>query len=157
TLNEFLKYAKIEQDLHDTFRNLSIDSQQPYTNFNRPSLTAALNQSKQNYHKTNYNNVNSHTTQLQRSISQWNSIPTVENRTSMTHNNKQMRNYPSQATSNKKQTNNRSTQQDQFSNCKVCGRKNHRTIDCYYKRTTGCFNCGQNHNIRDCTLPPHFQ
>jgi hypothetical protein len=37
TLSEFLKYAKVEQDLYDTFeksRHLSIKSEQPYYDFN---------------------------------------------------------------------------------------------------------------------------
>ncbi|CAF4097207.1 unnamed protein product [Rotaria sordida] len=38
TLNEFLKYAKIEQDLHDTFRSPSLDSQQHHFNYNHPSI-----------------------------------------------------------------------------------------------------------------------
>lgn len=44
-----------------------------------------------------------------------------------------------------------------FSPCKVCGRTNHRTIDCRHKSTTGCFNCSKQHHVRDCTLPPSFQ
>ncbi|CAF2097323.1 unnamed protein product, partial [Rotaria magnacalcarata] len=44
-----------------------------------------------------------------------------------------------------KYSNDQSTFQHQFNNCKICGRRNHRTIDCFRKRTTGCFNCGQNH------------
>ena len=46
---------------------------------------------------------------------------------------------------------------NQTSNCKVCNRTNHRTIDCYYKRRNGCYNCGRNHAVRDCTMPPNFQ
>ncbi|CAF3894349.1 unnamed protein product [Rotaria sordida] len=118
TLNEFLKYAKIEQDLHDTFRNLSIDSQQPYANFNRPSLTAALNQPKRYYNNMNHNNSVSHSTQSQSSVSQRNSIPTLGNRTSMAPDRQQIRNYPPQSISKKKPINSRPTSQYQFNNCK---------------------------------------
>lgn len=41
--------------------------------------------------------------------------------------------------------------------CKVCNRTNHRSIDCYYKRQSGCFNCGKLHHVNDCRLPPSFQ
>ncbi|CAF4226054.1 unnamed protein product, partial [Rotaria sordida] len=68
TLNEFLKYAKTEQDLYDTFGSLSLDSQQRYFNYNHPSipsLTATVNQPKQYYNTMKYNNPVSHSTQLQ--------------------------------------------------------------------------------------------
>ena len=48
TLSEFLKHAKIEEDLYDTFeksRHLSLHSQQPYFNYDRlafSSLTARV-------------------------------------------------------------------------------------------------------------------
>ncbi|CAF4308232.1 unnamed protein product [Rotaria sordida] len=160
TLNEFLKYAKIEQDLHDTFDNLLLDSQQRHLNYNHSSilsLTTTVTQSKQYYNKMKHNNYVSHSAQSQSSVFQRNSIPTLGNRTSMVPDGKQIRNYPPQSILKKKPINNRPTSQYQFNNCKVCGRNNHRTIDCYYKRTIGCFNCGQNHNVRDCTLPPSFQ
>ncbi|CAF3763854.1 unnamed protein product [Rotaria socialis] len=44
-----------------------------------------------------------------------------------------------------KYSNDHSTFQHQLNSCKICGRQNHRTIDCFRKRTTECFNCGQNH------------
>ncbi|CAF3398033.1 unnamed protein product [Rotaria sp. Silwood2] len=160
TLNEFLKYAKTEQDLHDTFGSLSLDLQQHHFNYNYssiPSLTTTVNQSKQYYNKMKHNNSVSHSIQSQSSVSQRNSIPTLGNRTFMAPDKKQIRNYPPQSISKKKPSNSQPTSQHQFNNCKVCGRKNHRTIDCYYKRTTGCFNCGQNHNVRDCTSSPNFQ
>ncbi|CAM4979249.1 unnamed protein product [Rotaria socialis] len=56
-----------------------------------------------------------------------------------------------------KYSNDHSTFQHQLNSCKICGRQNHRTIDCFRKRTTECFNCGQNHFVRDCTMPPNFQ
>ncbi|CAF1151250.1 unnamed protein product [Rotaria sordida] len=55
TLNEFLKYATIEQDLYDTFeksRQLSIESNQPNFAINCqpiPSLTTMIKQSKQHF------------------------------------------------------------------------------------------------------------
>ena len=38
-----------------------------------------------------------------------------------------------------------------FDPCIICGKENHRTIDCYQKKETGCYKCGQSdHRIRDC-------
>ncbi|CAF1281873.1 unnamed protein product [Didymodactylos carnosus] len=35
--------------------------------------------------------------------------------------------------------------------CSICHRINHRTIDCYYKKLNGCWNCGHSgHRVRDC-------
>ncbi|CAF4897542.1 unnamed protein product, partial [Rotaria sp. Silwood2] len=62
-----------------------------------------------------------------------------------------------QKTFNKKHINTQFTSQQQFNNCKICGRTNHQTIDCFHKRTTGCFNCGQNHHVGNCTMPQNFQ
>ncbi|CAF4250987.1 unnamed protein product, partial [Rotaria sordida] len=102
TLNEFLKYAKIEQDLHDTFDNLLLDSQQRHLNYNHssiPSLTTTVNQPKQYYNKMKHNNYVSHSAQFQSSVSQRNSIPTLGNWTSMASDRKQIRNYPPQSIS----------------------------------------------------------
>jgi hypothetical protein len=160
TLNEFLQYAKIEQDLHDTFRDLSVDTQQPYSNYNQssiPSLTATVNQSKQHYRKTKHNNSNSYPTLTQSSVTQGNSIPQFEHRT-RTLPPKQVPNNPQQFNYMRRQNNQQSTSQNKFLNCKICNRTNHRTIDCFHKCTTGCFKCGQpNHNVRDCPTTQNFQ
>ncbi|CAF1262490.1 unnamed protein product [Rotaria sordida] len=119
TLNEFLKYAKIERDSHDRIRNLSIASQQLYSNFNRPSipsLTATVNPPKQYYHKIKHNNPSSHSTQLQSSVSRRNSVPALGNRTSTIHNTKQIQNYTSQSTLKQNPINTGSTSQHQFNN-----------------------------------------
>jgi hypothetical protein len=35
--------------------------------------------------------------------------------------------------------------------CLICHQNNHRTIDCYYKKSSGCFKSGQSdHRVRDC-------
>ncbi|CAF1408885.1 unnamed protein product, partial [Rotaria sordida] len=172
TLNEFLKYAKIEQDLHDTFRNLSIDSQQPYANFNRPSLTAALNQPKRYYNNMNHNNSVSHSTQSQSSVSQRNSIPTLGNRTSMAPDRQQIRNYPPQSISKKKPINSRPTSQYQFNNCNdwinfnhvhLFGDRKHLTIpDQHGQLTRIPYTEPSSINypallVNQITLPPHSQ
>ncbi|CAF5071218.1 unnamed protein product, partial [Rotaria magnacalcarata] len=38
----------------------------------------------------------------------------------------------------------------QYGPCSICQRNNHRTIDCYYKKPFGCYQCGQSdHRVRD--------
>ncbi|CAF4998085.1 unnamed protein product, partial [Rotaria socialis] len=66
TLNEFLKYAKIEQDLYDTFEKfhrLSIGSTKTNFEFNHqqiPSLTNMIERPKQQYQFMNKINPYSH-------------------------------------------------------------------------------------------------
>jgi hypothetical protein len=160
TLNEFLKYAKLEQDLHDVYekdwQSLS-ESKQVYSSPDHtsiPSLTATIKPSRQYYHQQRQINHYPNSNLTQSSAFKRNSTVQRTNRTptadKQTWNNTQQLSF-------KKQVNNQPTNQNQFNKCKVCGRTNHRTIDCYHKRTIGCYNCGQNHNVRDCTMPPNFQ
>ncbi|CAF4655189.1 unnamed protein product, partial [Rotaria sp. Silwood1] len=121
TLNEFLKYAKIEQDLHDTFGTLSLDSQQRHFNYNHPSipsLTATVNQPKQYYNKMKHGNSVLHSTQSRSSVSQRNSTPTLGNQTLLASDRRQIRNYLPQTISQKKPINIRPTSQHRFNNCK---------------------------------------
>ncbi len=158
TLKEFLKYAKIEQDLYDTIKKsdeLSLESSQPRYNGNNAS-TATIKQPKQHYHVMKQNTRFTNPVQSQSSVLKRNSIPQRTYQPLMLRE-QPIRNFQRQSMIKNKMIHNQATTQHQFSNCKVCGRRNHRTIDCFHKRTTGCFNCGQNHNIRDCTLPPNFQ
>jgi hypothetical protein len=163
TLKEFLKYVKIEQDLYDTFeksRNLSLETQQQqsYFDFNQPtipSLTAMIKQPAQNY-RTKQDDRRSHPISTQRSAYQRNSFPQpVKNSSTIRDNRNWNFSQPSTFKNNQIENQNRIT--NQFNNCKICGRRNHRTIDCFHKRTNGCFNCGKNHIVRDCTMPPNFQ
>jgi len=162
TLKEFLKHAKIAQELHDTFekfRTSSINSQQPYFDQNHSlnqTLTTAVNPRKQHHQNMKRNDQPTHPMRLQSSVSKRNSnvshtyppplLPNLSNR-----------NSTRQGTFNRKPNIPQSTPQHQNVNCKICGRKNHRTIDCFYKKPTGCFKCGQDHMIRDCKIFPNFQ
>jgi hypothetical protein len=162
TLPEFLKYAKIEQDLCDTFEkscNSSRTPQQPYfdNNSSTPSFTAMIDKPPQRYSYTAQDNRRLYHTPTQSSVYQRNAIPQSGNR-SMIIPHKQFPDNSPPVWFQKKQVDHQSTFQNKFQNCKICGRTNHRTIDCFYKRTTGCFKCGQqNHTVRDCTIPPNFQ
>jgi hypothetical protein len=161
SLNEFLKYAKIEQDLNDTFDKLgeiSID-QQPQFDFSRPihtTATATINtrkydfrNDKQNYHvKQSFNKQSS---DLERNLNTRRVEPTQTSFNS-TRNTFSRRNWQT----NKPFTPQANTSRQNL-NCKICGRKNHRTIDCFHKKKSGCFKCGENHMIRDCKMLTNFQ
>nr|ABL86704.1 putative gag protein [Adineta vaga] len=57
----------------------------------------------------------------------------------------------SMASRNNKPTTIMKNSMRQRSSCLICKRNNHRSIDCYYKKPTGCYKCGQSdHRIRDC-------
>ncbi|CAF1609988.1 unnamed protein product [Rotaria sp. Silwood1] len=149
-LNEFLKYAKIEQDLYDTFEKsnqLSIENKQHNININYqqvPSFTAMINQPKQ-YNNYKKRNDYSYPLSSQSSVFQQNSIHQPEHR-SVFISRTPIQINSQQKTFNKKHINTQFTSQQQFNNCKICGRTNHQTIDCFHKRTTGCFNCAGSHD-----------
>jgi hypothetical protein len=162
TLDEFLKYAKIEQDLNDTFekfRTSSIDPQQPYFDYDRPSnptLTAAINSRKQLYQNIKRNDPSTRPTQLQKSVSHRNSS-VIHTRPPPLLPHSSSRNFTRQNTFTRQQNFSQPTSQHKNINCKICGRKNHRTIDCFHKHPTGCFKCGDNLMIRDCKMLSNFQ
>ncbi|CAF1539566.1 unnamed protein product [Adineta ricciae] len=134
SLTEFLKYAKIEQDLNDTFNQttaLSLNQHQPYFvhhNELNPSFTAAIYPNKSRYSNPPRND---HQRQPQSSRLQQNS----------TYN---------QAHPSRTQIGKPKTTSYTYTACKICSRTNHRTIDCFHKQPRGCFKCGANHIIRDC-------
>ncbi|CAF3051325.1 unnamed protein product [Rotaria sp. Silwood2] len=123
TLNEFLKFAKIEQDLYDTFEksqhSSSIEFQQPYFDNNRsstPSLTATINKFDQHYHYIKHNDRRSYPISTQSSVSRQNSIPYSGNRSTMMDNKQIL--YDSQPfTYKQKPINRQQTLQNRFSNC----------------------------------------
>ena len=163
TLNEFLKYAKIEQDLYDTFEKfhrLSIESTKPNVASNHQQITSLTNmieQPKPPYQFRNKMNPRSHSFTRQSSDYKRNSNYRYEPRPIFTPDKTIQHNSQQYEFKQKNYVNNHVRSQQQFNQCRICGRQNHRTINCFYKRTAGCFNCGQNHMVRDCTLPPSFQ
>ncbi|CAF3385406.1 unnamed protein product [Rotaria socialis] len=50
------------------------------------------------------------------------------------------------------------TKMHRSESCLICNRKNHSTMNCFYKKDNGCFKCGQsNHRIRDCPEQHFFE
>lgn len=162
TLQEFLKYAKIEQDLYNTFeshQHSSIESNKPYFAYNHstaPPMTAMVKEPESPYQHTKQDGRHSHPTQTQSSVTQRNSFDTSGYGRSTMHKEPTRDEYQRRPFQNDRM-NDQSTFRYTHSSCKVCGRRSHRTIDCFHKRATGCFNCGQNHIVRDCPMPPNFQ
>ncbi|CAF1068318.1 unnamed protein product [Adineta ricciae] len=152
TLPEFLRIAKLEQDLHDVFTQSQEVMTQP--------------EAYPMYHLGSANNRN-----IPRKIpgygQQLRNLWSQNSRSTPMKNSDQNRNSYSkipQITSIRKQTSNSTTEtgldqnnQTPHQSCKVCGKQNHRSIDCFKKRQSGCFNCGQGHPVRNCPDPPHFQ
>ena len=162
TLSDFLKHAKIEEDLYDTFeksRNLSPQAQQSYFHYDRSatsSLTTRVQQPTQHSQNLKHGNYLPYLTRSQRSVPPRNWTPEFTPYTTTTDK-QHISKYSPRCIFNKKQICNQPKSLHQFSNCKVCGRQNHRIIDRFYRRTTGCFNCDHNHHVRYCPLPPNFQ
>ena len=162
SLDGFLKYAKIEQDLNDTFDKvdaLSIDAQQPYFDYNRSSnasLTAAIDPREQNYENTKRNNQWRQSTRIQSSGLKRNSGAEYARPPPLLFNSTNRNSLQKNTYYNKMNTFQSARPQNNV-NCKICGRKNHRTIDCFHRQPTGCFKCGKNHMIRDCNMLSNFQ
>ena len=94
-----------------------------------------MRQSKEHYRSVKPNNNRSYPISTQRSILQLYSIRQFQSRSTMRAD-KQIRNNSQQIIFKKEQINTQSTSQYQFKNCKICGRKNQRTIDCFHKEQT---------------------
>lgn len=151
TLQEFLKFAKLEQDLHDTFTQSQETAQpEPYTTYH---LSSRVNQipvrDNSKYQRQNHAPENQKFPPMSTRSFDGNRNSYSNNRRGTTMN--------KQNFNNSKETTFKNTRQTHYSLCKVCGKKNHRSIDCIHKRSAGCYNCGQQHSVRDCLDPPHFQ
>lgn len=161
-LNEFLTYAKIEQDLHETFgkNNCSSSGTEELalnnSNESSPLITATINHSNPTPKRMNENHDYSKHAQPKSSESYRNSMTRTEYRPRATYN-YQFNQQPTRNTSSNNYQNHWVNTKQNFGRCKICGRNNHRTIDCAHKRATGCFNCGQPHVVRVCPMPPNFQ
>jgi len=161
SLDEFLKYAKIEQDLNDTFDKLgeiSID-QQPQFDFSRPlhtTTTAAINTRKYDYQNDKRNGQSKQPMHIQSSDLQRNSDGRRAGSSQLSSNSIRRNVFRRNGQTKKPSTLQANTSQQRL-NCLVCGRKNHRTIDCFHKQKSGCFKCGEDHMIRDCKMLTNFQ
>ena len=134
TLSEFLKHAKIEEDLYDTFeksRNLLLQAQQSYFHYDRSatsSLTTRVKQPTQHSQNLKHGHYLPHLTRSQRSVPPRNSTSEFTPYTTAIDR-QHISKYSPRCIFNKKQVYNQPKSLHQFSNCKVCGRQNHRTID----------------------------
>ncbi|CAF0983293.1 unnamed protein product [Didymodactylos carnosus] len=45
---------------------------------------------------------------------------------------------------------------NQYDPCLICARINHRTIDCYYKKPSGCYKCGQPDHLSSLSSSPIY-
>ena len=159
SLSEFLAYAQIEQDLYDTFKSsqnslVSQSSYLPPSHAAISSLATMPNQPRPRHPNSRHNSYFSSSTPPQRSAPPPTPLLTPRTPTTSTP---RRANLISSSQSHPRSVRHQPTPPNLLSKCKVCGRPNHRTIDCFHKRATGCFNCGNNHRVRDCTLPPNFQ
>ena len=156
SLHDFFNICKIEQDLQDTYSEEEYPPAEMKNSFyidkqtNGHSITAATK--RINNH--NYSEQEEQKSRRNQSSHLWsNSTTQAEQRTSQ--NDHKFNQHKS--TINRKIFERSNDQVERFTPCRICNRANHRTIDCYFKQHEGCFNCGQNHFVRHCTLPPHFQ
>ncbi len=162
SLDEFLRYAKIEQDLNDTFEKfgeMSMDPQQPQFDFSRfpnSTTTAAVDTRPRNYQNNSRNYQSTQQGYTQSSDSQRNS-DTQRTDQPQTSSQSTRRTYSRQTWRNQNQTTSQANPPQKNLPCLVCNRTNHRTVDCRYKKPSGCFKCGEDHKIRDCKLLKNFQ
>ena len=160
-LNEFLKQAKIEQDLHDTFSGLQdveIKHTQPFATYHLASRANATTKTNKPVHELPTRG------QPDRYAQTTTKQSSDQNRNSNAHVTYSTTNI-SRAVSTQRYNParqrqpgfNRQEGTDKYYPCRICGRSNHRSIDCRHRQTSGCYNCGENHLVHNCPKPPHFQ
>jgi Retrotransposon gag protein len=156
-LAEFMKYAKLEQDLHDTTEQLhehKIQPQQQYLTYHLASNPIYTSSSSKPTHHSTIQNQHEPSHIQQSSNMNWNSYEKHPgNMSSIDVKPEGMKG----ATGSRNFRTTRTSGSPKYYTCKVCGLQNHRSIDCPNKRQSGCYNCGDNHAVRDCQQPPHFQ
>ena len=162
SLNEFLKYAKIEQDLYDTFektRFLSLESQQPTFAINHTTTPQFI-------HVMKRSKVHQPTEQNQFPAQQSFPQSSANQRNSKYPSKLQYKNTPTKQPSinpltshlkNEHNNNKPRFQQRSHQSCKICGRTNHQTNNCYYRSTVKYLHYGGNHHTRNFTTLPNFQ
>ncbi len=90
------------------------------------------------YYRMKQDDRRSHPISAQRSTYQRTSFPQPVKNWSTIRDNRNW-NFSQPSTFKNNQIENQTTNSNQFNSCKICGRRNHRTIDCFYKRTNGYF------------------
>ena len=160
-LTEFLKHAKIEQDLHDTFNELQdvrINHSQGFATYHLSSqanIPSKIRKPDDDQPTNNQWNRRPTTTTRQSSLINRNSYGDAPQNTSVpTHSFNPGRHYPP---TRQHETHNRHAPTLKYRPCKICGQQSHRSIDCTRRQQSGCYNCGDNHPVSRCSKPPHFQ
>ncbi|CAF4018800.1 unnamed protein product [Rotaria magnacalcarata] len=125
TLHEFMKYAKIEQDLYDTFGKSRTSSpeltQRPYyelDNTTTPQVTTTIRQPRQQYKDTKQDGRHTYAMPARSSVVQRNSNYQMRNPTTTSDN--RIQNNPRRHTYYNKSTNYQVSYQHGINNCKIC-------------------------------------
>jgi hypothetical protein len=160
-LTEFLKHAKIEQDLHDTFSELQdvgINQTPPFATYHLSSLMDPPPKIRKPEHdrpKRDQWNRQPQSTTRQSSNPNWNSYTRApQNMSAPMQSFNFRRHNPS---TRHRETSNQHARTFKYSPCRICSQRNHRSVDCVHRQQSGCYNCGENHSVSRCSKPPHFQ
>lgn len=160
-LTEFLKHAKIEQDLHDTFSELQdvgISQTPPFATYHLSSLMDPPPKIQKSEHDRPNRN-------------QWNRQPQSTTRQSSDPNRNSYARAPQNVSAPPPSFHSRKhnpptrqhgtsiqhTRMFEYRPCRICSQRNHRSVDCVHRQQSGCYNCGENHPVSRCPKPPHFQ
>ncbi|CAF0868042.1 unnamed protein product [Didymodactylos carnosus] len=153
----FLTVAKKEQDIHEQFekfQEMKIQPQQPYIFMNPESTTVTAVIHQRPYRHPNHSSRDLQQLEIGKSVERQQSFIPGSHRKLLKSSEIPRKSTTKQPVMDQtKQT----SSSFQFTPCKICGKKNHRATDCCHKNPSDCFNCGQNHSVRDCTNPPSFQ
>ncbi|CAF4342504.1 unnamed protein product, partial [Didymodactylos carnosus] len=155
----FLKAAKKEQDIQETFQKLDelqFTVSKPYFALNPKSIPFTATVQQQPYRHPHHLARTSYQAAHESSAPMRNSFPSQSASQTQRKSSNIQQNLQSGALRSQSHKQ-RSTFSPQFDPCKICGREDHASIHCYYKQKTGCYNCGQSHLVRDCQKQPFFE
>ncbi|CAF4433586.1 unnamed protein product, partial [Rotaria magnacalcarata] len=109
-----------------------------------PSVATTIRQPTNQQYYTPY-----HYNSTESSMKKWNSFPQHQYQ-SRVSTNKAIQPHEHNSYFKTAYFNQQSVPNSRFNNCRICGRNNHRTIDCFNKSTTRCFKCA---GSRDGSVP----
>lgn len=150
TAEEFLKIAKDEYGLQRKARP-EIESTSTYAPYftNTVSTTASRTENRLTHTKPNTEYTSDRT--FRRRSSPPHSQVDTSKRTSTSYQNSNGQEQGKFRSKRSTTSRPSGTASRKFTPCLICQRENHRTIDCYQKKSSGCYKCGQSdHKIHDC-------